>query len=210
MRSTSCCSRAASIRKGLMAAPWYRWHALCEERAHELAEKFLHTGPAGCIGARRRAALCERCHGRHRTPAGRRILSLLRARWGSGARGRDARRRKQYRYHPRWQEVRDESKYGRLVAFGRALPRMRRRVTRDLARPGLPQEKALATIVRLLETTFIRVGNEEYARENESFGLTTLRERQGRLAGAPPLFRFRGQSGGPPRGAPPPPRPPAT
>jgi DNA topoisomerase-1 len=111
------------------------------------------------------------------------------------ATGRDARGRKQYRYHERWREVRDESKYGRLVAFGRALPRIRRRVARDLARPGLPREKVLATVVRLLETTFIRVGNEEYARENESFGLTTLRERQVRVNGTKLKFRFRGKSG---------------
>jgi DNA topoisomerase-1 len=113
------------------------------------------------------------------------------------ATGRDARRRKQYRYHPRWREVRDESKYGRLVAFGRALPRIRRRVARDLARLGLPREKVLATLVRLLETTYIRIGNEEYARENESFGLTTLRERQVRVEGAELRFRFRGKSGVP-------------
>src|SRR3990170_7419484 len=91
------------------------------------------------------------------------------------ATGRDARARKQYRYHPRWRETRDETKYGRMVAFARALPRIRRRTNRDLARPGLPREKALAAVVRLLEATLIRVGNEEYARENESFGLTTLR-----------------------------------
>jgi DNA topoisomerase-1 len=113
------------------------------------------------------------------------------------ATGRDARRRKQYRYHPRWREVRNESKYGRLVAFARALPRIRRRVARDLARPGLPREKVLATLVRLLETTYIRIGNEEYARANQSFGLTTLRERQVRVNGAQLRFRFRGKSGVP-------------
>src|SRR5690242_4657327 len=88
------------------------------------------------------------------------------------ATGRDARGRKQYRYHPRWREVRDEDKYGRLPEFGRALPAIRRRVSRDLSRPGLPREKVLAAIVKLLETTFIRVGNDEYARQNRSFGLT--------------------------------------
>lgn len=111
------------------------------------------------------------------------------------ATGRDARGRKQYRYHARWREVRDEGKYARLIAFGRALPRIRRRVQRDLARPDLPREKALAAVVRLLERTFIRVGNEEYARENESFGLTTLRERQVRVEGATLRFKFRGKSG---------------
>jgi DNA topoisomerase-1 len=111
------------------------------------------------------------------------------------ATGRDARGRKQYRYHPRWRETRDETKYGRLAAFAKALPRIRRRTGRDLARPGLPREKALAAVVRLLEATLIRVGNEEYARENESFGLTTLRGRQVRIDGATLRFRFRGKSG---------------
>jgi DNA topoisomerase-1 len=111
------------------------------------------------------------------------------------ATGHDARGRKQYRYHARWREVRDETKYGRMIAFGGVLPRIRRRVARDLARPGLPREKVLATVVRLLEKTFIRVGNEEYARENESFGLTTLRERQVKVNGSQLRFRFRGKSG---------------
>lgn len=111
------------------------------------------------------------------------------------ATGRDARGRKQYRYHARWREVRDETKYGRVVAFARALPRIRRRVDQDLALPGLPREKVLATVVRLLETTFIRVGNEEYARQNASFGLTTLRDRQVRVQGSKLKFRFRGKSG---------------
>src|SRR4029079_94807 len=89
------------------------------------------------------------------------------------ATGRDARGRKQYRYHPRWRAVRAETKYGGRMTFGAALPRIRRRVSADLQLPGLPREKVLATVVRLLETTLIRVGNEEYARENHSFGLTT-------------------------------------
>jgi DNA topoisomerase-1 len=111
------------------------------------------------------------------------------------ATGRDARGRKQYRYHPRWREARDETKYGRMLAFARALPRIRRRVRRDLALPGLPRDKVLATVVRLLETTRMRVGNQEYARENDSFGLTTLRVRQVRVRGSTMQFRFRGKSG---------------
>lgn len=111
------------------------------------------------------------------------------------ATGRDARGRKQYRYHRRWHEVRDETKYGRMIAFASALPAIRRQVTRDLALAGLPREKVLATVVRLLETTYIRVGNPEYARENDSFGLTTLRERQVRVRGSTLKFRFRGKSG---------------
>jgi DNA topoisomerase I len=111
------------------------------------------------------------------------------------ATGRDARGRKQYRYHPRWREVRDETKYGRMLDFARALPRIRRRVSQDLALQGLPRDKVLATVVRLLETTRIRVGNEEYMRANDSFGLTTLRTRQVRVNGSTMSFNFRGKSG---------------
>lgn len=111
------------------------------------------------------------------------------------ATGRDARGRKQYRYHSRWREARDETKYGRMIAFARALPSIRRRVSSDLRRDGLPRDKVLAALVRLLETTYIRVGNAEYARENDSFGLTTLRERQVRVRGSTLKFRFRGKSG---------------
>lgn len=111
------------------------------------------------------------------------------------ATGRDQRGRKQYRYHPRWHATRDESKYERLVAFGLALPHLRARVEEDLARPGLPREKILATVVRLLEVMLIRVGNEEYARSNGSFGLTTLRDRHVEVDGATVRFAFRGKSG---------------
>lgn len=111
------------------------------------------------------------------------------------ATGRDARGRKQYRYHARWREVRDETKYGRMIAFAEALPRIRRRVERDLERPGLEREKVLATVVRLLETTLIRVGNEEYARANDSFGLTTLRNRHVEVNGSTLRFEFYGKSG---------------
>lgn len=111
--------------------------------------------------------------------------------------GRDARGRKQYRYHARWREVRDEAKYARLIDFGRALPRIRQAVRRDLARPGLPRRKVLATVVRLLETTLIRVGNEEYARQNHSYGLTTLRARHVRVRGDQLRFEFRGKGGKP-------------
>lgn len=111
------------------------------------------------------------------------------------ATGRDKKGRKQYRYHARWREVRDETKYDRLLEFGRALPRIRERVERDLARRGLPREKVLATVLRLLEKTLIRVGNEEYARANRSFGLTTLGNRHVRVRGPRINFRFRGKSG---------------
>ena len=111
------------------------------------------------------------------------------------ATGRDARGRKQYRYHPRWRAVRDEAKYGRTIAFAEALPAIRARVERDLRRPGLPREKVLATVVRLLETTLVRVGNPEYARQNGSYGLTTLRDRHADVRGARVRLRFRGKAG---------------
>ncbi len=111
------------------------------------------------------------------------------------ATGRDAKDRKQHRYHPRWREVRDETKYGRMLAFAKALPGMRKRVEHDLALPGLPREKILATVVRLLETSLIRVGNEEYARRNHSFGLATLRNRHVNISGSTIRFEFRGKSG---------------
>jgi DNA topoisomerase I len=109
--------------------------------------------------------------------------------------GRDARCRKQYRYHDRWREVRDENKYDRIVVFGDALPKIRRRVKKDLALPGLPRNKVLAAIVQLLERTFIRIGNEEYARDNKSFGLTTMQDRHVDVKGSKMRFRFRGKSG---------------
>jgi DNA topoisomerase-1 len=111
------------------------------------------------------------------------------------ATGRDARGRKQYRYHARWRALRDESKYERMLSFGKALPAIRRAVDAALKLPGLPREKVLATIVYLLEATMMRIGNEEYARENKSFGLTTLRDRHVRLDGGKVEFRFRGKSG---------------
>jgi DNA topoisomerase-1 len=118
--------------------------------------------------------------------------------WPNGylqATGRDARGRKQYRYHPRYRRRRDDAKFARLVAFARVLPSIRRRVDEDLSRPGLPREKVLAAVVRLLELTLIRVGNDEYARLNRSFGLTTLRDRHAVIDGSSVTFRFRGKSG---------------
>jgi DNA topoisomerase-1 len=111
------------------------------------------------------------------------------------ATGRDARGRKQYRYHPRWRAVRDEVKYERMLNFGQALPGIRKEVDRALSLPGMPREKMLATIVYLLEATMMRVGNEEYARANKSFGLTTLRNRHVKVDGSDVEFRFRGKSG---------------
>jgi len=111
------------------------------------------------------------------------------------ATGRDQRGRKQYRYHARWSATRGEAKYDRLIAFGRALPRLRRRVDADLRRRGLPREKVLAAVIRVMEMTLIRVGNAEYAKTNKSFGLTTLRDRHARIGTARAVFEFRGKSG---------------
>lgn len=111
------------------------------------------------------------------------------------ATGRDARRRKQYRYHRRWREERDSTKYSHMLDFGRAIPALRRRVAADLRLAALPRRKVLATVVRLLETTFIRVGNEEYARSNNSFGLTTLKDRHVDFRADGVRFHFRGKSG---------------
>jgi DNA topoisomerase-1 len=111
------------------------------------------------------------------------------------ATGRDAKGRKQYRYHPRWREAQDQLKYERSIAFAKALPKIRRAVARDLRKRGLPREKVLAATVKLLETTLIRVGNDEYARDNQSFGLTTMRDEHVKIRGATLRFDFRGKHG---------------
>jgi DNA topoisomerase I len=111
------------------------------------------------------------------------------------ATGRDARGRKQYRYHKRWRALRDHGKFDRVLAFGAALPKLRQRTRRDLALAGLPREKVLALLVRLLDETLIRVGNETYARANRSYGLTTLRSRHVRVVRGRLRFAFRGKSG---------------
>jgi DNA topoisomerase I len=111
------------------------------------------------------------------------------------ASGRDQRGRKQYRYHPRWRDVRDEAKYGKMLVFARVLPLIRERVDADLKRRGLPRERVLAAIVRLMELTLFRIGNSEYARTNKSFGLTTLRDRHVAIEGSRIHIGFRGKSG---------------
>jgi len=128
-------------------------------------------------------------------PAWTHVWICRRANGHLQATGRDARGRKQSRYHPRWREVRDENKYERMKLFGETLPLIREHVEKDLALPGLPREKILATIVRLLETTFIRVGNAEYATENHSYGLTTMRNKHVDVEGSTVRFKFQGKSG---------------
>jgi DNA topoisomerase-1 len=111
------------------------------------------------------------------------------------ATGRDARGRKQYRYHPRWREVRDADKYSRLRDFGLALPKLRKQLETLLAAPGFSRDKVMATVITLLDATLIRVGNTQYARDNRSYGLTTLRNRHVEVNGSAILFQFRGKSG---------------
>jgi DNA topoisomerase-1 len=111
------------------------------------------------------------------------------------ATGRDARGRKQYRYHARWRALRDEDKYSRMLAFGKALPKVRRQIEEHLALPGLPREKVMAAVISLLDSTLIRVGNSQYARDNKSYGLTTLRNRHVDVHGSAISFHFRGKSG---------------
>jgi DNA topoisomerase I len=128
-------------------------------------------------------------------PAWEHVWISTRPRGHLQATGRDARGRKQHRYHPRWREVRDTNKFDRVATFARVLPRLRRRVAIDLRREALPREKVIATIVRLLETTYARIGNEEYAQQNGSFGLTTLRNRHVEVKGSTVRFLFKGKSG---------------
>jgi DNA topoisomerase IB len=129
-------------------------------------------------------------------PAYEDVWICVRPRGHLQATGRDARRRKQYRYHPEWRTIRDGAKFERMGEFGEALPRLRARIKRDLAQPGLPRDKVLAVVVNLLDATSLRVGNAEYARTNDSYGLTTLRTRHVRFVRAGRLlFRFRGKGG---------------
>ena len=111
------------------------------------------------------------------------------------ATGRDARGRKQHRYHPRWRDVRDETKFARIIAFAHALPKIRKRIATDIKLNGLPRNKVLATVVKLLEVSLIRVGNDEYARDNNSYGLTTMRDNHVDVSRGRMRFQFRGKSG---------------
>src|SRR4051812_21161355 len=168
------------------------------ESAFSAARRLRFTSDAspGIERVRVRASFCYRDHA-GRTVCDETVINRIRAlaippAWEDvwicpdphghvQATGRDARGRKQYRYHARFREHRDTVKYERLHAFGESLPKIRKRVAEDLARPGLDRDKVVATVVRLLEATLVRVGNEEYARSNKSYGLTTLRDRHARF-----------------------------
>lgn len=144
----------------------------------------------------RTAKTLERIRALAIPPAYTQVWICADARGHIQATGRDARGRKQYRYHPQWRQTRDESKFERVIAFGRALPGLRRRVRRDLKLPGFPRAKVLAIVVAVMAETLLRVGNDEYARSNRSFGLTTLRNRHvDFLRGGRARFSFRGKSG---------------
>ena len=152
-----------------------------------------YKGPDGAII--RDAATLARIRALAIPPAYRDVWICLDPNGHIQASGRDARNRKQYRYHTAWRDFRDAAKYERVASFVRALPRLRERVAADLAKHGLPRDKVLATIVRLMETTFIRIGNPEYARQNKSFGLTTLRNRHARVTGNTVELSFQAKSG---------------
>jgi DNA topoisomerase I len=154
---------------------------------------FSYVGPDGAV-VRNRKEL-DRIKALVIPPAWRDVWICPNALGHLQATGRDARGRKQHRYHRRWRQVRDDAKYDRMIDFACALPALRRRTIADLAMPGLSRRKVIAAIVQLLEKTAIRVGNEEYARDNQSFGLTTMRDGHARITGSTIRFRFKGKSG---------------
>jgi DNA topoisomerase IB len=155
---------------------------------------FAYFGPSG--RRIRDARTLERIAKLAIPPAYENVWICTNARGHLQATGRDARGRKQYRYHPDWRSARDDHKHSRMLDFGKALGRLRAAVRRDLARPGLPRDKVLALVVKLLDATQVRVGNAEYARSNGSFGLTTLRDRHAKFpARGKALLHFRGKGG---------------
>jgi DNA topoisomerase IB len=163
-------------------------------RRRRVGKRFRYFTPEN----RRLAAAAElkRIAGLAVPPAYRDVWICMRPHGHIQATGRDARGRKQYRYHPQWRQVRDSAKFDRMVMFGEALPKLRRKLKRDLALPGLPREKVLAVVVTLLDATRVRVGNPEYARDNKSFGLTTLRNRHVTfIKDGRAVLNFRGKGG---------------
>lgn len=156
-------------------------------------KSFTYLRPNG--GALREASTLARISALAIPPAWKDVWICRTANGHLQATGRDARGRKQYRYHARWREAQDQNKYERIIAFAQTLPKIRRAVARDLRKHGLPREKVLAAVVKLLETTLIRVGNDEYARDNRSFGLTTMHDEHVKVRGGTIRFDFRGKHG---------------
>jgi DNA topoisomerase I len=162
-------------------------------RRRRAGRGFSYLGPDGRV-LRDRHEL-ERIHRLAIPPAWTEVWICAEARGHIQATGRDAKGRKQYRYHARWEAVRDTHKYERILEFGRVLPELRRRISQDMGRRGLVREKVLATVVHLLDVTLIRVGNASYAKENRSYGLTTLRDRHVEINGSGLRFDFKGKAG---------------
>jgi DNA topoisomerase I len=162
-------------------------------RRRRAGRGFSYLGPDGRV-LRDRHEL-ERIHRLAIPPAWTEVWICAEARGHIQATGRDAKGRKQYRYHARWEAVRDTHKYERILEFGRVLPELRRRISQDMGRRGLVREKVLATVVHLLDVTLIRVGNASYAKENRSYGLTTLRDRHVEINGSGLRFDFKGKGG---------------
>jgi DNA topoisomerase-1 len=162
-------------------------------RRRAKGKSFSYTDPKG--QAVREPKVLERIRKLAIPPAWTDVWICAQANGHLQATGRDARGRKQYRYHSEWRTVRDETKFGKMTVFGEALPAIRSRVDEDLSRRGLPREKVLAAVVKLLEMTLIRVGNREYMKQNKSFGLTTLRDGHVDIQGSTLRFEFRGKSG---------------
>jgi DNA topoisomerase IB len=170
-----------------------RLHARKKSGRSDAPARFHYVGPGG--RRIREARTLERIAKLAIPPAYEDVWICASPRGHLQATGRDARGRKQYRYHPDWTRARGDHKHSRMLSFGRALGRLRTGVRRDLRLPGLPRDKVLALVVRLLDATQVRVGNAEYARSNGSFGLTTLRDRHARFSRGKVLLRFRGKGG---------------
>ncbi len=183
---------------------------LAKENAHAVHLRYVHDGMPGITRMKKGKAfvyknesgkvirdrkIIERINDLAIPPAYQKVWICPFENGHLQATGIDARGRKQYRYHVKWRAVRDENKYGRMTDFGKALPKIHRQVKKDIKLPGLSKEKVLAAIVELLEKTLIRVGNEEYAKENQSYGLTTLHNKHVQIKGSHVHFEFKGKSG---------------
>lgn len=186
-------SRSSSVASAATAGLRYVNDRLPGIRREKTARGFRYIGPDDKVI--RSAAELARIRALVIPPAWTDVWICTHPRGHLQATGRDSKHRKQYRYHHEWRAFRDETKFDRMQAFASALPAIRRRSRGDLARPGLPRHKVVGAIVQLLEKSLIRVGNEEYVRQNQSFGLTTLRNRHVRVRGGTLRFQFRGKSG---------------
>jgi DNA topoisomerase I len=176
-----------------MAGLCYVTDAMPGIRRIKYRKGFRYLDPQGCVI--RDAKTLDRIKSLVIPPAWAEVWICPKPKGHLQVTGRDAKGRKQSRYHPLWREVRDETKYERMILFGSALPSIRKQVENDISLPGLPRRKILGTIIRLMETTFIRVGNEEYARKNRSYGLTTMRNKHVAIDGSTVTFSFKGKSG---------------